>query len=509
MSQNLNLIDRLETFKDLFDNAHDLIHIAEINGELIYVNSAWEKLLEFSQGEVQGKTIYSYIAPQHRNEFAAYRQQIIVGAGVEKEIVVGLITKTGKTVFVEGFISARFQNGIPLYTRGIFRDITLRLQNETSLKQINRELKEREHNLQQLLMHAPDAIIVIDAESSIIYWNPKAEQIFGWSAEEVKGKNLSDVIIPPQYREAHIKGMQRYISTGEARVLNKTIEVTALNRQEIEFYISLTISTTQQKGQTAFIAFIRDIDQQKRNELELEKKRLELETSNQELEQFAHVASHDLKEPVRKVKTYASRIKDEFEPLLPEKAKLYLGKLEKATDRMYSMIDGVLQYSSLNAMERTNEKIDLDELMHHIEFDLEIAIAEKKATLQFQNLPTVEGSAILFYQLFYNLINNSLKFSKTDVPPLITITSEKINSPHSNAECIRINVQDNGIGFDQENAERIFQTFSRLNSKDKYEGTGLGLALCKKIAERYGGTIEAKGEKNKGASFIITLPILR
>ena len=136
---------------------------------------------------------------------------------------------------------------------------------------LDEELPGQELNLQQLLIHAPDAIIVIDEDSYITYWNPKAEQIFGWSREEAVGKRLVDTIIPPQYMEAHEKGMARYLQTGKARVLNKTIDITALDRTGREFYISLTISTSKQQGKHAFIAILSDIDQQKTNELELER----------------------------------------------------------------------------------------------------------------------------------------------------------------------------------------------------------------------------------------------
>lgn len=509
-----NTFENLETYKDLFDNAHDLIHIVHLDGTIIYVNKAWMDVLGYSHEEIQGQSIYSFIEEQDRSLYIEYRETIIKGNTKDKEITIGLLPKNGSRIKVEGFVSTKIIEGTPLYTRGIFRDVTEKLQNEARLKLANEELKEREANLQQLLFYAPDAIVVIDRQSIVTYWNPKAEAVFGWSAEEVVGKCLTQIIIPPRYREAHTNGMNRYLTTGEVRVLNKTIEITALNKKGKEFYVSLTISTTSQKGKIAFIAFIRDIDEQKRNALELEQKKADLERSNAELEQFAHVASHDLKEPVRKVRTFSKRIKDEFEADLPDKVKIYVHKIESAASRMSDMINGVLLYSSINVGAQLAETIDLEEIIRNIENDLEIVIQQKEAVIEYGRLPVIEGLPVLIYQLFYNLISNSLKFSKQGTAPLIKIAAKNaqpddirknITLPIGEAY-VQIEVQDNGIGFNQKEAEKIFKTFTRLNSKDDYEGTGLGLALCRKVVERHGGWIGAEGIKGEGARFKILLP---
>lgn len=236
--------------------------------------------------------------------------------------------------------------------------------------------------------------------------------------------------------------------------------------------------------------------------LELRLLNISLQRSNEDLQQFAHVASHDLKEPVRKIRTFGSRLQDEYSEILPERARLFLDKIHNATERMFSMIDGVLAYSMLNASEQPIEEVDLNEVLKNIESDLEIFIQQKKGTIKKGHLPTIEGAPVLIHQLFYNLLNNSLKFSQAGVPPVIyisgAITEESI---------AEIGFADNGIGFDQQHAMTIFDTFARLNSKDKYEGTGLGLSLCKKIVQRHHGTITAIGTKNKGAVFTIKLPL--
>ncbi|MEP7322237.1 MAG: ATP-binding protein [Saprospiraceae bacterium] len=263
------------------------------------------------------------------------------------------------------------------------------------------------------------------------------------------------------------------------------------------------------------IGTVREITNEKNYEAELlknEKKldelvkerTFQLARSNEDLQRFAHVASHDLKEPIRKIKTFSTLIQDEYHHLLPEKGNVFLNKILNATDRVYSMIDGVLSYSSITTEEHPTSRVDLNAILKNIESDLEILIEEKKATLVIGELPTIEGVPVLLYQLFYNLVNNSIKFSKSNEPPRIHIMSsmDKVDDkPFS-----KIVLRDNGIGFAPEQAEKIFTTFARLNRKDKYEGTGLGLALCKKIVQRHDGHIFARGETNIGAEFTILLP---
>jgi light-regulated signal transduction histidine kinase (bacteriophytochrome) len=238
---------------------------------------------------------------------------------------------------------------------------------------------------------------------------------------------------------------------------------------------------------------------------ELQETNKELQRSNEDLQRFAHVASHDLKEPVRKIKMFSGRLKSEFASELPPKARGYIDKIESAVERMYNMIDGVLMYSSLNAMKQTVEKIDMNKIIQEIQMDLEIIVQQKKARILYDNLPSIYGSTLLVYQLFYNLIGNSLKFTKPGRNPVIRITCEEISDV--SGSYFKIRIADNGIGFAQHDSERIFQTFSRLNPKDKFEGTGLGLTLCKNIVERHGGRIWAEGRDDEGATFVVELPV--
>ena len=493
--------DNEEKYRHLFDNTSDLIHMVSPEGNILYVNNAWKNALGYKNEELEGKSIYSFISDKDKENYRQYRQRVIAGEKL-KEFETIFINKQGAEIILEGTVTCKYKNGQPEYTQGILRNITERRRADITLKFFNEELKEREENLSQLIHQAPDGIIVIDYNSKIILWNPKSEEIFGWKTEEVLGNTLTHTIIPSQHREAHSKGMQRLLSAGQSRILNKTVEITALNKKNEEFYISLTISQGRQKGEPVFIAFIRDISEQKRNELELENKRTQLEKTNKELEQYAWLTSHDLKEPLRKIRMYSDLLLTSNSSILPADASLYLKKIGGAAFRMDNLIEGILAYSNVSADHNLFKKVHLNTILGEVLSDLEATITAKNASVEAENLPVIEAIPVQMRQLFQNLISNAIKYTRPDIKPMV-----KINSIHIDDNNVAISVGDNGIGFENKYAEKIFQVFQRLGDKKEYEGTGIGLALCKKIAETHGGNIHAESELGIGSVFTVTLPV--
>jgi PAS domain S-box-containing protein len=230
-----------------------------------------------------------------------------------------------------------------------------------------------------------------------------------------------------------------------------------------------------------------------------------LHQSNYELQQFAHVASHDLREPLRKIKTFTERLSLDPGNTFTEKSKVFIDKINSASDRLFTMVEGVLNYSVLNASKQSIEFVDLNIVVDNIKSDLELLIQKKNAVISHSLLPVVEGSSVLLYQLFYNLINNAIKFSRPDEDPVILITTSPGTT--NGKPCFNISISDNGIGFEPEYADKIFESFIRLNSKDKFEGTGLGLSLCKRIVERHSGQISAESVPGQGSTFHFCLPV--
>lgn len=300
------------------------------------------------------------------------------------------------------------------------------------------------------------------------------------------------------YKDAEKTGQISY----EARVLKEDNSTKWIK-------IKGKIIRDEQNNPITIIGTIHDINEHREFQEELKKQVAEnteqIRRSNDDLLHFANIVSHDLREPVRKIKIFNSLIKTEKETAFSENTIKYLNKIDQSTQRMQNIIEGILAYSTLDKNKQFIEEIDLNEIIENIKTDLELIIKEKDAILITCELPVIQGAAILINQLFYNLIQNALKFSKADQPPRVIITYSYVTI--DSVDSVQITIKDNGIGIDAAFAERIFTAFERLHSKDQYEGNGLGLSLCRKIAKRHNGTIIAKGEKDNGAEFVVTLPI--
>ncbi len=259
-----------------------------------------------------------------------------------------------------------------------------------------------------------------------------------------------------------------------------------------------------------------DISKEKGYEEELKNYIIELKRSNNELEQFAFVASHDLQEPLRKILTFGDRLKMTTLENLNENSKVYIDKMLAAAGRMSKLINDLLSFSRLTRLKDSFERTDLNKIFADVLNDLELSIQNKKAIICADEFPVVVGVPSQLYQLFFNLIGNALKFSRNDIIPEISLKVENLNvrkervssGKSGSVECyVRITISDNGIGFENQYAERIFEIFQRLNGRTEFEGTGIGLAICKRIVTNHHGNIYAKGEPNAGSVFVIELPL--
>jgi signal transduction histidine kinase len=230
-----------------------------------------------------------------------------------------------------------------------------------------------------------------------------------------------------------------------------------------------------------------------------------LEKSNSELEQFAFVASHDLQEPLRKIQFFGDRLKTNYSGMLDEKARDYLDRLINSAVRMGKFIQDLLQYSRVTTKLKPFERVDLNEIVKGVLSDLELRINESKTEIKIDNLPVIDADPMQMKQLFQNIIGNAIKYRRENVPPVINVRSAI--SDGNNHAFYKIDISDNGIGFDNKYADQIFGLFQRLHGRSEYEGTGIGLAVCKKIVEQHGGTIHASGKVGEGSCFYITLPI--
>lgn len=247
----------------------------------------------------------------------------------------------------------------------------------------------------------------------------------------------------------------------------------------------------------------KEISRRLKTERELQEYGKNLARSNQELQDFAYVASHDLQEPLRKIQAFGDLLENEYKDALGEGGE-YLTRMRGAASRMSILIQDLLAFSRVSTKPQQIDQVDLNAIVHDVVGDLETRIAENKGKVTVDELPAVWADATHMRQLFQNLIGNALKFHQPDVPPQVVVSMK----PHKKGDKhYEIHVQDNGIGFDEKYLDRIFSVFQRLHGRDIYEGTGIGLAVCRKIVERYGGEIDAKSKPKAGSTFIIKLPI--
>jgi len=273
--------------------------------------------------------------------------------------------------------------------------------------------------------------------------------------------------------------------------------------------IVMTALHDDKNNVTGFTKMTRDLSERRTAEEKMLSYTLELEAQNKELEQFAYVASHDLQEPLRKIRTFTELVQQNIHDR--DFADKYFSKIHASAHRMSELIRSVLTYSKISKDNSLFEPVDLNDILKNVVSDFELLIEEKRAQIIYENLPTVMGISIQLGQLFSNLISNGLKFSNRD--PIVKITSRQLSPDEIKlkptlvlAGYYEICVTDNGIGFEQQYEKKIFNMFQRLHRKEQYAGTGIGLALCKKIVETHHGTIQAKSTLGEGTSFCVTLP---
>lgn len=365
----------------------------------------------------------------------------------------------------------------------------------------NNELIENKEFLQLVIDSSVEYISVVDRKLRYIMVNKALRKVLGDLEQSVIGKSIIE-IYPEIVNTASHKAMLKALE-GETSHIEKH-----LGYYGPELFVdSYFIPFGSKENPEGIVMMSRDVTHINKVEMELERKNNELNRSNVNLEQFAFVASHDLKEPVRKIKTFASIIIGENGSMQSQKMMKYIEKIHSSAGRMLDMVDGLLTYSSLDKVTGKMEEVNLQAIVMDIMSDLELVINEKEAQITYDSLPNVDGIADMLYQLFLNLIKNSLKFSKEDQPPLVQITSRVFKEEGKNF--VEVKVKDNGIGFDQEDADKIFGRFVRLHSKSKYEGSGLGLSICERIVDYHMGRISVKSKVGEGSEFVIFLPQLQ
>ncbi len=366
----------------------------------------------------------------------------------------------------------------------------------------------REQRLQAIIDSAIDGIITINDHGLIESVNPSAVRMFGYTEEELLNQNVN-LLMPEPDKSRHDSYINNYKHTRNAKIIGIGREVTGKRKDGSKFPFYLGVTEVELQGETIFVGVVHDLSELKLSKEKLRRYAAELERSNRELQDFAYVSSHDLQEPLRKIQAFGDRILRKEKDNLTEQGQEYLQRMLNAAARMQTLINDLLSFSRVTTKARPFQPIDLNVTIAEVLSDLEIIIEKKGAEINMPKLPTIEGDQTQIRQLFQNLIHNALKFSKEDEQPHLEISCREFRknqhlSSTPGDEMVEISVVDNGIGFDTKYLDRIFHIFQRL-SGHKYEGSGIGLAICKKIANRHGGMISATSKVGQGSTFTVTL----
>ena len=340
------------------------------------------------------------------------------------------------------------------------------------------------------------AIYMLDLNGRVSSWNLGAQRFKGYLEGEVTGRHFS-MFYTEEDRAAGKPAQTLGLALREGRFEDSGWR---LRKDGCRFWAHVIVDLIRdESGQPfGFAKITRDVTERRAADLRLR----ELTSSHQELEQFIQIASHDLREPLRKVLAFSDLLLQEEGQFLSEEGRGYLGSITSATRRMQGLLASLLDLSRVTSQGRSFDHCSMDDVLREVCSDLQVMIQERRAKLTISALPPVEADAAQLRQLFQNLIENAIKYARDDVEPVIEICAVEDGDP----EFIAVQVRDNGIGFEPQYAERIFGVFQRLHTRDRYGGAGIGLAICRKICSRHGGDISAQSQPLQGATFTLRLP---
>jgi PAS domain S-box-containing protein len=348
-----------------------------------------------------------------------------------------------------------------------------------------------------ILATAVDGIILMDARGTVMMFNPACERIFGYSASEIVGGDVKK-LMPSPYRDEHDQYLENHRRTGERKIIGIGREVLGLRKSGETFPMDLSVGEVEVEGTVSYVGILRDVTERKRADEQRERLIEQLTAANEERARFAHAASHDLKEPLRMVEAFGGRLRREYADRLDARGAEYLSLAIEAASRMSRMLEDLVDFERLSVGARGSwfeARLGVDRALGN----LDERIREAGASVELRPLPRIFGNPTRFERLMQNLIGNALKYVAPGVAPRVSLSAE------DDGEFWRFSVADNGIGIDPRFHDRIFEPFKRLHGRDRYDGSGLGLTICRKIVEGFDGTISVHSSEGGGSIFSFTV----
>ena len=503
--------------RTLIDNLPDAIYAKDTACRKTLVNPADLKNLHCkTEAEALGKNDFDLFPKDIAEKFWADDQKVIQGQTVIDREEYFLSNEGEKRWLLTSKLPLRDQNGKIVGLVGIGRDITGRKKAEEAL------VRER-LLLRTLIDNLPDYIYAKNTEGRFVLNNlAHARNLGAKSPEEMKGKSDFDYF-PRDLAAQFFADEQNIIKTGKSVINQEQYKVSPGDESgQKRWSVSSKVLWRDNNGHVlGTVGVTHDIHDMKvsqealrSSEEKLREFSAQLERSNRELQDFAYVASHDLQEPLRKIMVFGERLKEKCGEKLDPEAGDCLERMQKAASRMQNLINELLTFSRVTTKAKPFEPVDLAKVADDVVSDLEGRIELVNGRVEVGSLPVIEAEALQMRQLFQNLIGNALKFRRPEVPPVVKVAAQIISGRRPQAgtdapeeKLCRLTVSDNGIGFDEKYLDRIFNVFQRLHSRNEYEGTGMGLAIARKIAVFHQGDITAKSKPGSGATFIVTLPV--
>jgi PAS domain S-box-containing protein len=465
------------------------ISIVDDDEVFIFANRAAENILEVEEGELIGKNLLAFLSPEEIEKINIQTEHRKKGLTDRYEL--NIVTAKGNTKVIEVTVSPNLDDkGRFTSSYGVFRDIT-------EFKNAQIKLKESEELFKALLNNVPLPIFYKGIDGKYNGCNGAFEKFIGMTEGDIIGKCVFD-LAPADIAQVYSEKDAELLVSGGKQVYEwKYLKPDG----EVRNIVFHKAALTDYFGNiTGLIGVIVDITDVKHFETLLKERQTELQRSNKDLEQFAYTVSHDLQEPLRMVSGFTDLLKRKHGDSLNEEARKYIDFAVDGAKNMQAMVQGLLAYSRVTTQGGTFENLSLNDIVEGAVKNLSGSLKDSGAVINFEDLPTVFGDKFQLISVFQNLIGNSIKFRKPDENPVIYVTSRSTTE-----ENIEISIKDNGIGFDPRHRDSIFIIFHRLHPQLKYEGTGIGLSIVKKIIERHGGEIKVDSEKDKGTKFTFTL----